>query len=44
MVSFRYRVSDIADALGIVVQISNNPNKTVSIIAEGEKSKITGIC
>ena len=40
MVSFRYRVSDIADDLGIVGQISNNPNKTVSIIAEGEKSKI----
>ena len=40
MVSFRYRVSDIADDLGIVGQISNNPNKTVSIIAEGEKSRI----
>ena len=40
MVSFRYRVSDIADALGIVGQISNNPNKSLSIIAEGEKSKI----
>jgi uncharacterized protein YunC (DUF1805 family)/acylphosphatase len=40
MVSFKYRVSDIADNLGVVGQISNNPNKTVSIIAEGEKSKI----
>ena len=40
MVSFRYRVSDIADDLEIVGKISNNPNKTVSIIAEGEKSKI----
>ena len=40
MVSFRYRVSYIADDLGVVGQISNKPNKTVSIIAEGEKVKI----
>lgn len=40
MVSFRYRVSDIADALGIVGRILNQPDKTVHIIAEGEKSKI----
>jgi len=40
MVSFRYRVSDIADDLGIVGRIINKPDKTVHIIAEGEKSKI----
>jgi len=42
MVSFRYRVSDIADDLGIVGRIINKPDKTVNIIAEGEKSKIQG--
>ena len=40
MVSFRYRVSDIADDLGIIGRIINQPDKTVNIIAEGEKSKI----
>lgn len=40
MVSYRYRVSDIADDLEIVGRIINKPDKTVSIIAEGEKSKI----
>ncbi len=40
MVSFRYRVSDIADDLGIVGRILNKPDKTVEIIAEGKKSKI----
>jgi uncharacterized protein YunC (DUF1805 family)/acylphosphatase len=40
MVSFQYRVSDIADDLGIVGRIINKPDKTVYIIAEGEKSKI----
>jgi len=40
MVSFRYRVSDIADDLGIVGRIINKPDKTVHIIAEGEKTKI----
>ena len=30
MVSFRYRLSDIADDLGIVGQISNNPLVIVS--------------
>ena len=40
MVSFRYRVSDIADELGIVGRIINKSDKTVHIIAEGEKSKI----
>jgi len=40
MVSFRYRVSDIADDLGIFGRIINKPDKTVHIIAEGEKIKI----
>ena len=40
MVSFRYRVSDIADDLGIVGRIINKPDKTVFIVAEGEKSKV----
>jgi uncharacterized protein YunC (DUF1805 family)/acylphosphatase len=40
MVSFRYRVSDIADDLGIVGRIINKSDKTVSIIAEGKKSNI----
>ena len=40
MVSFRYRVSDIADDLGIVGRIINKPDKTVHIIAEGKKSNI----
>jgi len=40
MVSFRYRVSDIADDLGIVGRIINKPDKTVHIIAEGKKNKI----
>ena len=40
MVSFRYRVSDIADDLGIVGRIINKPDKTVHIIAEGGKTKI----
>jgi uncharacterized protein YunC (DUF1805 family)/acylphosphatase len=40
MVSFRYRVSDIADDLGIFGRIINKPDKTVHIIAEGEKTKI----
>lgn len=40
MVSYRYRVSDIADDLEIVGRIMNKPDKTVSIIAEGEKLNI----
>ena len=40
MVSFRYRVLDIADDLGIVGRILNKPDKTVEIIAEGKKSEI----
>lgn len=39
MVSFRYRVLDIADELGIVGRILNKPDKTVEIIAEGENPR-----
>ncbi len=39
-VGYRFFVSDIAEELGITGQIKNNPDGTVTIIAEGDKKSL----